>query len=285
MSFRSCLIAFALLLTGCPTEGSDDDDATEEATPPPGPAYSGGTCPTFEDGLNEGFMSAGIEREFKLLLPDEPHLAPVVFVWHWLNGSADDILEYMEFDQLPEDEGVIVIAPESRPDEQFDWAFLGEASDNPDLQLFEDLLSCVHEQYWVDMDRVYSTGMSAGGLWTSFLTLHESQWLAATAPFSGGATADTYLIPSRRIPVMLTWGGPTDFAVGFNFDQASRYLSEELQGDGSFVVECEHNGGHVPTDTAKDDAWRFFEDHPMGVDPEPWEDGLPDSLPAFCRIP
>lgn len=262
----------------------DDDDSTEEEVKPPGPVYSGGACPVLEEGVNTGFDSAGLDREFQLLLPDEPRNAPVVFVWHWLGGSASEILSAMEFEDLPGDEGAIVIAPESRDNEQFEWSFLSESTDNPDLQFFEDMLSCVHEQYWVDMDRVFATGMSAGGLWSSYLTIHEARWLAATAPFSGGALADLYVTPVRPLPVLLTWGGPTDFAVGFNFHTANETLRDELVSDGSFVIECEHASGHIPPDGGKDYAWRFFEDHPMGVDPLPYEEDLPDSFPVFCGL-
>ena len=172
----------------------------------------------------------------------------------------------------------------SRDDESFEWAFLSEPTDNVDLQFFEDLLSCVHEQYWVDMDRVFSTGMSAGGLWTSYLTIHQAEWLAATAPFSGGSAADIYVAPVRPLPVLLTWGGPTDFAVGFNFHTANLTFRDELVSDGSFVIECEHDDGHVPPPGGKDYAWRSFEDHPKGVDPLPYDGDLPDDYPVFCGI-
>jgi poly(3-hydroxybutyrate) depolymerase len=283
---RACLLPLALLLCACPTTGGGaDDDDTEAPTPAPrpGPEYSGGTCPTLVEGMNEGFSSAGLDRSFILLLPDEPAGAPVVFTWHWLGGEADQILEYAEFDALP-DEGAIVISPVSSGS-QFEWAFLSDPEDNIDLQFFEDMLSCVHAQYTVDMDRIFATGMSAGGLWTSYLTIHGSAWLASTAPMSGGASEDVWVPPVRALPVMLTWGGPTDYAVGFDFHTANQTFSELLQGRGSFVTECEHNGGHTIPNGARDTIWRWFEDHPMNAEDEAYEDGLPGSFPGYCSIP
>jgi len=282
MRHLALLLPLALLF-GCPTAGGDDDD-TEEPTPSrPGPDYSLGDCPTLEEGTH-GFDTALAERRVRIDLPDDPTGAPVVFVWHWMGGTADQIMDYIEFDELPGDEGAIVIAPLTSGS-QFEWAFLSEPEDNLDLQLFEDLLACAWRTWDVDLDRVYTTGMSAGGLWTSYLMLHEAQWLAASAPLSGGANEASYVQPARRLPVLMTWGGPTDFAVGFDFNQASITLSGLLQDDGHFVAECVHDGGHVPPDGAKDYVWEFFEDHPMGVDSSPYADGLPDSFPTFCALP
>ena len=168
---------------------------------------------------------------------------------------------------------------------QFEWAFLSEPEDNVDLMFFEDLLSCAWNTWDVDLDRVYTTGMSAGGLWTSYLLLHEAPWLAAAAPLSGGANTAQYVQPARRLPVLLTWGGPSDFAVGYDFNQANITFSELLRGDDHWVGECEHDGGHVPPNGAKDYVWQFFEDHPLGVDPEPYADAMPSSFPSYCSVP
>lgn len=278
------LLPLAALLAACPPVGTDDDD-TEAPTPAPrlGPEYSGDSCPTLEDGLNEGFESAGIERSFKLLLPDEPSGAPVVFAWHWLGGTADAIIDTLNLEERVESDGAIVVSPVSSGS-AFEWEFLSEPEDNIDLQFFEDMLSCIHEQYTVDMDRIFATGMSAGGLWTSYLTIHESEWLAATAPLSGGASEDVWIEPVRALPVLLTWGGPTDFAVAFNFHSANQTFSQLLQERGSFVAECEHTGGHSIPNEASDYLWRWFEDHPMDIEAEPY-DTLPDAYPSFCSIP
>ncbi len=278
------LLTLAGFLSACPSIGADDDD-TEGATPAsrPGPEYSGGTCPTLEDGLNEDFASAELERSFKLLLPDQPSGAPVLFAWHWLGGNADAIVGALDLEDRVENEGVIVVSPVSSGS-AFEWEFLSDPEDNIDLQFFEDMLSCIHEQFTVDMDRIFATGMSAGGLWTSYLTIHESEWLAATAPLSGGASEDVWIPPVRAMPVLLTWGGPTDFAVGLNFHAANQTFSQLLRDRGSFVAECEHTGGHAIPNEASDYLWRWFEDHPMDTDAEPYE-ALPESYPAFCSSP
>ena len=282
---RLLALSVIALLLGCPpVANDDDDDSTEEPTPSrPGPEYSLGECPTLEEG-EHNFATALADRRVRIDLPDDPVGAPVVFVWHWLGGTADQIMEYIEFEDLPADEGAIVIAPHSSGS-QFEWAFLSPPEDNLDLQLFEDLLGCAQQTWGVDMDRIYSTGMSAGGLWTSYLLLHEANWLAAAAPLSGGANAASYVQPVRRLPVLLTWGGEDDFAVGYDFNAANITLSGLLQDDDHWVGECIHDDGHVPPDGAKDYVWQFFADHPMTIEDEPYADDVPSSFPSFCAVP
>ena len=268
---------------GCAADAAcagDDDDAGPEWSPP---VYDG-ECPTFEAGLNEDFVSSGTDRRFRLALPDDPSGAPLLFAWHWLGGNSQQIMEWLALDDLAEDEGVIVVAPDSDgyPSE---WRWDQPASGNVDALLFEDLLACLHQQFEVDLGRVHATGMSAGGLWTTWLIINESQWLASAAPLSGGVYEAWYATPEEPIPVMVVWGGPADTYGNFSFDVASRDFSEELQDDGHFVVECDHGGGHTVPQGAASFTWRFFEEHPKGLEAEPWADGLPSELPSYCVLP
>ncbi len=263
--------------------GSEELAETDDPAVPPLPAYSGERCPELTEGTHT-FESAGIERTVRVELPADPSGAPVLFAWHWLGGNADQIVEWLFLDREADDREMIVVAPESCCG-TFEWLFLDEPQDNEDLILFDDTLSCLYEQYRVDLGHVWATGMSAGGLWTSYLTMHRAEWLAATAPMSGGTDEATYATPADPIPVLLTWGGPTDTYGGYSFDEASQNLSEKLRGDGHFVVECVHDLGHTIPPEAEDYLLNFLEDHPKWVDPEPYEAGLPSFFPEWCAVP
>lgn len=290
-------MTFLLLLIACEKEsevsfgdqdtaaGSAEQTAADDtgAEAPPLPEYSGGSCPDLSEGTHT-FQSAGIDRTVRVELPADPVGAPVVFAWHWLGGNADQIVEWLYFDREADERGMIVVAPESCCG-AFEWLFLAGPEDNEDLILFDDTLSCLYEQYQVDLDRVWATGMSAGGLWTSYLTLHRAEWLASTAPMSGGTDRATYTTPADAIPVLLTWGGPSDTYGGFDFDEANQLLSEDLQDDGHFVVECVHSLGHNIPPEVEDYLLNFLEDHPKGVDPEPYASGLPGFFPDWCSVP
>lgn len=287
---------FSLILIACagPVSGEDDSSAPVAPPSPPEPsAYSGGTCPTLVQGRNEGFLSAGQERKFLVYLPENPQGAPVVFAWHWLGGTAQQIVNYMDLDTEYVDEGgAIVIAPDSCCG-TFEWSFSPSDDPNVDLTFFDDLLSCVWQQYDVDLDRVYTMGMSAGGLWTTFLLQRRSENLAAAAPLSGGiggVTEDApimnYEPPTRPLPVLLTWGGPTDTYGPYSFDQGSQLLSSELQAVGSWVGECVHDDGHTIPDGATQYVWRFFEDHRWSDTSPPYAQGFPEgAFPEWCSVP
>lgn len=265
------------------TGSTDDSGDTDTDTPAP-PTYSQGTCPTLEAGVNTGFAHAHGSHDVRIVLPDDPTGAPVLFAWHWLGGSSADIVRYMDLEGLAEREGVIVLAPDSAGS-AYEWEFVSPAEDNPDLALFVDLLACAHDQWGVDMSRIWTTGMSAGGLWTTFLTMHESEWLAASAPLSGGTFPGSYATPTDTLPVMVTWGGPDDtYGSDVNFQDLSLDFSGNLQADGHFVVECVHDRGHDLPPDATNLVWTFLSAHVKG-EPSPWADGLPSSMPDMCTIP
>jgi predicted esterase len=284
-------ILFALLfLAACTTptgSSSDDDDATaandDDATeaPPELPGYSNDSCPTIEQGWNDGWASGDDTRNFRVELPDDPEGAPLIITWHWLGGTADQAIDFLGLDEWA-DNGAVIISPESRG-LPVEWDSSGSPSDNGDLTLFDDLLTCAWEQFGIDADRVHTFGMSAGGLWTSYLIIHRSEWLASAAPLSGGADSNSYSTPDAQIPVLLTWGGVTDTYGPFSFDTSSRYLSDALRDDGHFVAECLHSGGHTVPNGAADYLWTWFDGHERGGE-TPFEDGLPSSFPSFCDL-
>ncbi len=274
---RLSLVFLLAIAPACGGGGGDDDDDTNAD----GPAYSLGTCPVFEAGV-QSFASGDLTYDVTVKLPANPTGAPIAFVFHGLNGSPDRILTGLDADRLV-DLGAIVVAPQSAAESDYEWQFLIGPDENDDLQMFYDLLGCLHRQYDTDMDRVWVTGMSAGGLWSSYLAVYASEWVTAAAPFSGGIILQ---VPSteRSIPVMLTWGGPDDHWEAFNFDDASKTLESWLVFYGHPVIECVHDLGHAipPEGPAMLEA--FLRDQRWG-DPDPFADGLTADFPSWCTQP
>ena len=264
-----------------------DDTAAEVVSapePPTPPAYSGGECPEIVEGSNTGFLSAGQERSFEVKLPENAEGAPVIFAWHWLGGTASQIMRYMSLGDWAE-AGAIVVAPDSCCG-TFEWSFT--ASDDPavDLTFYDDLLSCVNQQFSPDLSRVYTTGMSAGGLWTSYLLMHRADSLAAAAPISGGtAELMEFNPPARPLPVLLTWGGESDVYGVYSFDVGSRELSADLLSQGSWVGHCVHDGGHTIPDGATETIWRFFQDVSFSDGDPGYAAPFPEPMPAWCGLP
>jgi poly(3-hydroxybutyrate) depolymerase len=242
------------------------DDVADDA-PPPVP------CEPDVDCIDEGtqsFVSGGQRRKITVILPEDPVGAPVVFAWHYLGGSPDELIRWMQLERVADDAGAIVIAPTSRGIPGTEWDVLDPTSDNADLALFDDLLAAVLAQHQADADRVHTTGFSAGGMFTTWLTMHRGADLASSAPFSGGAPAGWYTSPEGDFPAMVTWGGPSDAYAGFSFDDASRAFASALAADGHEVITCEHNTGHQLPPNAADALLTFW----RGETPAGCEEGL-----------
>ncbi|GMV39324.1 MAG: hypothetical protein AMXMBFR64_10400 [Myxococcales bacterium] len=248
------------------------------------------TCPAITAGLNTGFVTAGEDRSFRVYLPDDHDTAkasPVAFLYHGLGGSAQGIVDDSGIVEPLTDAGFVVIVPESLG-LGIEWEQQTTDPQNRDLFLFDDALKCADESLNLDLERVYVTGMSAGGLFTAFLSSMRADVIAAVAPMSGGLITN-YTKPSGKLPAVVTWGGPEDKygkdgASEQNFATFAANLIADYLGNGQFVVACEHELGHEWSPDVNLAVVEFFLDHPKGVSPEPYLTELPAAFPAWCSI-
>lgn len=275
---------------GATGDASADAAPPEDAGPrtgPPAPRpYDGGHgCPALVEGKNT-IKSAGKDRSFLLYLPDEPAGAPLLFLWHPAGGTAQYMANAFGAAKIAKDHGVIVVVPDACCG-LVEWRFRDTEDPTADLTLFDDLLACSDEQYDVDNERVYTGGFSAGALWSSYLLIHRSEFLAAAVVFSGGVDGlFQWETPARPVPTLLAWGGETDLLYGvFSFDQQTKALSKHMQESGSFIVECDHGGGHTVPFGATKWSVPFALAHRWG-EPSPYAtSGLDASFPDYCSIP
>ena len=283
-------------------------------TPPALPAYSGGTCPTLVAGTNP-IMSSGAQRSFILVLPQsfdpETEQLPLLFMWHYIGGSASSMVGHGEAQQAADELRMIVAVPEKKGDVilpianvDLAWPYMdfnAASRVEQEAVLFDDILACVSKQYPVQQQCVSSVGVSAGALWTAQLIQLRSNRLASAIVISGGvgptggfggyADVRGWSGMQRSFPVMYGWGGPTDTCGGVNFQAGSHSLGAKLDTQGSFVVECVHNCGHSapPVDpmAGLKVLYKFVLDHPywLPAGSSPWiSDGFPTGTPEWCAI-
>jgi predicted esterase len=168
------------------------------------------------------------------------------------------------------------------------WGFVGDSS--LDAALFEEALSCLDAHYGIDRGRVYTTGFSAGALWSTWLVMNRSPYLAAAVLFSGGVPGPpmggAYTSPDFDLPVLALHGGTSDIYGGgvIRFNEATTALADGLKADGHFVVVCNHDRGHTIPFNVMDFAIPFLFDHRFGSADSPHSGGLPQSWPSFCAI-
>jgi len=277
------------LAAGCSPAEQQDPPATGNPTTQPtvdaGVTVEEPTCVQGRTCLIQGdnsFESGSDTRDVTVLLPAQPSGAPVVFAWHYLNGSRQELIAWMQLQQLA-NAGYLVVVPASRGLAETEWDVLSTPEANVDVALFDALLAAVTAQYSVDLTRIYATGFSAGGLFTTYLTMYRAAELRATAPFSGGVPQGAYAPPATTLPVMISWGGTSDVLYGFDFDDAAQNFAQSLTADGHAVVLCNHGQGHWLPDDALAHVMAFFGDH--GADAALAWSLTPSRTPTGCVPP
>ena len=230
-----------------------------------------------------------------------PKKGPLVFHWHGTGGQGKDV-ESSRFGPenagLPTEvrneilaEGGIIISPtDSEAVREGDDVtfFLGVWYTPGDFKMADVFAACAVEQHNIDPRRIYTTGCSAGGLMAGVMAFHRSSYLAASVPNSGGVAVPGMerFEDTKHIPALMTMhGNPTDDNVFIVFADSSKTAYTTLAKAGGFAVNCDHGGGHcaAPKDL-KLAMWQFMKDHPFGVSPEPYANGLPASFPSYCKI-
>ena len=267
---------------------------------PPLPTYAG-TCPAL--AIAPALTPLG-SREFMVVAPQTivpNERLPIIFVWHWLGGSATDAYDRLTLQAAVDVRRFIAVVPEAKGDILFRWPFGINQSDArlaEELQFFDDMLACVGAALPVDKNCVSSMGVSAGALMTAQLAARRSDRLASFASISGGVgqQARDWSASTRKLPAFVMWGGSTDMYPETiplqHFDESSLELEEALGGH--LIVECIHNCGHdlPPFDPpaagghALDVIWDFLLDHPfwLPAGASIYQQQMPATTPAWCAL-
>jgi hypothetical protein len=161
-----------------------------------------------------------------------------------------------------------------------------------DFAMADQIVACGIQQHRVDPCRIYTTGASAGGLQTTWMAYARSGYIAAAASLSGGMTGagGFNLDPapqdaSNVVPGMAIHGAEGMDVVVIDFAVASAAWEADIAKRGGFSMDCNTGGGHVsgPPQICPG-IWRFFEDHPFKVKPEPYKAPLSSVYPSYCAI-
>lgn len=252
------------------------------------------TCPSINVGKNS-IKSAERDRTFEVRLPEGPtptDALPLVLLYHGVGGDAPGMIAESGYEKLLKTEKLILVAPNSERDAKTgkavlktDWYYGASLfdMDNPDLVYFDDLVNCVSNAYKIDPKRIYVTGMSGGGLESTFIGANRSAVVAAASPFSGG-----FLVKwpkyDHKVPFLVTWGGPEDTAYSQNFDTLAKQLIGYLVGAGNPTVQCNHGMKHTWPAEMTAASWKFLSSFTLDSKDNPFATTLPDVFPKYCSI-
>ncbi|MFV1990637.1 MAG: PHB depolymerase family esterase [Acidimicrobiales bacterium] len=192
---------------------------------------------------------AGLERDFIVEVPplesdpiESGTLRPAILNFHGRGSSGfqQSIYSQMSGSALPA--GMTVITPdgEGRPRQ---WLIEGIQTDEPaSINFVNALLDELIQNYCIDPDRVYATGMSSGGLMSSVLGCVASDRFAAIAPVALTAWDSDLCGDGEPIPIM-AFHGTADTVISFTGEPTSLVPSGRL-GDVRENMEswAAHNG-------------------------------------------
>ena len=144
----------------------------------------------------------GTTREYIIYVPENYNATtalPILFSFHGLTRNMEFNYSHTNFDELAERENFIVVHPNG-----IDNRWTLNASNNPDIDFTEALLSHLENDYRIESNRIYSTGMSNGGNFSFTLACELNNRIAAIASVTGlmlqAAIGDC--IPTRPLAIL-----------------------------------------------------------------------------------
>lgn len=166
-------------------------------------------------------------------------LWPVVINWHGLGSDGPQQALFTDYEALAEREGFIVVHPTGTPgpgDSRNSWELIQlDVPNRDDVAFANDVIDQLIADFCVDESRVYSTGMSNGGFFTSRLLCDMADRIAAGVSVAGLSHPDE-CEPSRAVPFM-AFHGTADEVVPFAGGQSSLVEDNATEGFADFFAQ------------------------------------------------
>ena len=210
-------------------DGSEEPIAPGEALVIDGPAEVRPSCASLTRGVTDFTLDAGgAVHDVRIYIPtnvsSDP--VPVVLNWHGLGSTGPEQATFSGYETLAEAEGFVVVHAtgiDAIGDGNTSWELAQfDTPERDDLAFADALIDLVVDDWCGDPARIYSTGMSNGGLFTSELICNRSTRIAAAASIAGTSHATT-CDPERAVPY-IAFHGTADTIVPFDGDEPSTLM-------------------------------------------------------------
>ncbi len=164
-----------------------------------------------------------ITREYILYVPeiyDNQSAVPLVFNFHGYTSSAANQMRYGDFRKIADRDNFIIVHPMGTIGNDGQTYFNAQWRDDgvDDIGFTSALIDSISMNWNIDLDRVYSTGMSNGGFMSYTLACELSDRIAAIASVTGTCTIDQLdntCMPQKLVPIMEIHG-TADAVVPYN---------------------------------------------------------------------
>jgi len=170
------------------------------------------------------FQHGGVERTYHLYLPtnfDKSKPTPLVLALHGGGGTGknfENVTSAGTLTTAAESRGVILIMPDGKDKHWNDGRpeIFGNDPMYDDAGFISTLIDDMIQNYGVDANRVYATGISNGGFMSIRLAIDLSNKLAAIAPVTAQLSeANQSKVPELPISIMIV-NGEDDPLVPYN---------------------------------------------------------------------
>lgn len=158
----------------------------------------------------DSIMSGGIYRTYRLYVPaayNGTSARPLVFNIHGYTSNAQSQQLYANFMPIADTANFLVVHPQGTKDnnnQPFWNAGISSLIVN-DIQFLSNLIDSIKANYNIDLNSVYSCGMSNGGYMSQTLACELSNRIAAIASVTGSIFTTQYgsnCHPTRPVPMM-----------------------------------------------------------------------------------
>ena len=154
----------------------------------------------------------GLDRSYILYVPEsynENSPVPLILNLHGYSMNAGTQMVYSNFYPIADSEGFILVHPEGTYDEN-GFAYWNSAgiTEIDDIGFLSALIDTIDANYNINLDRVYSMGMSNGGFMSYTLACEVSNKIAAIASVTGSMSTlqMSTCNPTHSMPVMQIHG-------------------------------------------------------------------------------
>ena len=173
-----------------------------------------------QETINDSILVNGDYRHFITYIPSIYHpsqITPLVFNLHGRTSNSFEQMWYGDFRDIADTANFIIVHPQGLLDNTgvTHWN-LGQSTVD-DIGFLNSLYYYIVSNYNINVDQVYSTGMSNGGYMSYYLACNMSDKIAAIASVTGAMGSFTQLNcnPTHPTPVMEIHG-TADLTVPFN---------------------------------------------------------------------
>jgi polyhydroxybutyrate depolymerase len=196
------------------------DDADEPILVIDGPAQVRPSCASLARGVSNFTLEAGgAVHDVRIYVPETISSDPVptVLNWHGLGSNGPDQAAFTGYETLAETEGFVVVhatGVEAGGDGRNSWELTEfDVPERDDLAFADALIDTVVSDWCGDPARIYSTGLSNGGLFTAELVCHRSERIAAAVSVAG-INHPPGCEPERAVPY-IAFHGTEDSVIPF----------------------------------------------------------------------